>query len=164
MTYFSGEIRIKAPKEKVWEVVADLGGIQAYHAGVTKSYYTSEQREGVGASRHCDLKPFGSVEERIVEWQDGESYTIDIYDGAKVPPFKEAKGYMSVAEDGAETIVRFSLEYELKLGPLGRLLDRIMVRGRFATVVPTVLGGLKRYLENGESTADERFRKEQAHG
>ncbi len=61
MTRISREIRIHAPKEKVWAAIADLGAIQDFHPGVKKSYYTSEQREGVGASRHCDLKPFGFV-------------------------------------------------------------------------------------------------------
>ncbi|UCC71469.1 MAG: SRPBCC family protein [Gemmatimonadota bacterium] len=162
MTSFSGEIRINAPKEKVWEVIADLGGIQAYHPGVRKSYYTSEQREGVGASRHCDLKPFGSLDERIVSWQDGDSYVIDIYNGEKVPPFKTATGYVSVEQDGTQTIARFAFQYELKLGPLGWLMDRIMVRSRLKSVVPAALRGLKRYVENGESEARRREPQEQA--
>lgn len=69
MTRFSDEIRIDAPMETVWAKIADLGAIKDYHPGVSKSYYTSERREGVGASRHCDLLPFGEVEERVIEWR-----------------------------------------------------------------------------------------------
>ena len=51
MTKVSGHIVINAPKEKVWEVISDLGAISVWHPGVANSYYTSKQREGVGAAR-----------------------------------------------------------------------------------------------------------------
>ena len=116
MTRISHEIQIDAAKDDVWAAIADLGAIQDFHPGVKKSYYTTEQESGVGASRHCDLKPFGSVEERATEWKEGES---------------------------------LALEYELKFGLLGRLMDRFMVKRRFDKVVPAVLSGLKRHMERG---------------
>ena len=153
MTRVSHSIRIEAPTEDVWATLADLGAIQDYNPGVSRSYYTSEQREGVGASRHCDLIPFGEVEERIVEWRDGEAYTLEIYDGRKVPPFKKALGFISVEEDGSGSIARFALEYELKYGLLGRLLDLVMVRRQFSKVPKAVLRGLKRHVEGDERSS-----------
>jgi carbon monoxide dehydrogenase subunit G len=150
MTRFSNEIRIDAPKETVWAKIADLGAIQEYHPGVSSSHYTSEEREGVGASRHCDLLPFGEVEERIVDWRDRDSYAIEIYDGKKVPPLKNAVGRLSVMQDGDGTTVRFEIEYDLKFGLVGYLLDRLMVRPQFRKVGPAMLRGLKRHLENGK--------------
>lgn len=90
MTHISHQITINAPKERVWEILADLGEVKRYHPGLTDSYYNSGEKRGVGASRHCDLKPFGSIDERVIEWNDGESYTLEIYDGKKVPPFKKS--------------------------------------------------------------------------
>lgn len=162
MTRFTDEIKINVLKEKVWAKIADIGAIQDYHPGVTKSYYTSEQREGVGSSRHCDLVPFGSLEEKIVGWTDGESYIIDIHDGQKVPPFKTARAYMSVEQAGDAAIAHLTFEYELKFGPLGWLMDRIMVRRQFKKIVPAMLGGLKRYLENGDHVTGSSERKEHA--
>jgi carbon monoxide dehydrogenase subunit G len=149
MTRFSDEIWIDAPRETVWAKIADLGAIQEYHPGVSSSYYTSDEREGLGASRHCDLLPFGEVEERIVEWQAGDSYTFEIYDGRKLPPFANAVGRFGVLQDGDGTTVRFEIEYDLKFGLFGKLLDRLMVRSRFRKVAPAVLRGLKCHLENG---------------
>ncbi len=37
MTKISSEIRIDAAKEKVWDIIADLGGVQNFHPGVKKS-------------------------------------------------------------------------------------------------------------------------------
>jgi hypothetical protein len=150
MTRFSDEIWIDAPRETVWAKIADLGAIQDYHPGVSRSYYTSEEREGVGASRHCDLLPFGEVEERIVEWRAGDSYAIEIYERKKVPPLKNAVGRLAVTQDGAGTTVQFEIEYDLKFGLLGKLLDRLIVRPRFSKVGPAMLRGLKRHLDNGD--------------
>lgn len=47
MTHVSSEIRINAPKEKVWPIIADLGAIQNFNPAVNKSYYTSEVKEGL---------------------------------------------------------------------------------------------------------------------
>lgn len=150
MTRFSAEIWIDAPQESVWTKIADLGAVQDYNPSVSKSYYTSEKREGLGASRHCDLLPFGEVEERIVDWREGDSYAIEIYDGKKLPPLKSAVGRLTAKPNGDGATVRFDIEYELKFGLLGELLDRLMVRPRFKKVGPALLGGLKRYLEAGE--------------
>lgn len=153
MTSIHGEARIHASKEKVWAAIADLGAVQNFHPGVSKSYYTSEQHEGPGASRHCDLRPTGSVEERVTEWRAGEEITLEIYDGDKMPPFETAFGRMSVRTEGQDTLVGFSLEYRLKFGPLGTLIDRLMVRPRFEKMVPKVLAGLKRYSETAAVAA-----------
>ncbi len=42
---------------------------------------------------------------------------------------------------------RLALDYELKFGPLGRMMDRLLVRRQFKKVVPAILVGLKRYVE-----------------
>ncbi len=68
MTKIREEIKIQAPKEKVWAILADLGAIHNFNADVRKSYYTSEAKEGVGVSRACELRPMGIVEEKVTEW------------------------------------------------------------------------------------------------
>ena len=68
-------------KEKVWSVVADFGEIYKASPAVTKSYITSDQKTAVGTERHCDFAFMGaSVEEKIIEWKEGESLKIDIYE------------------------------------------------------------------------------------
>ncbi len=55
MTQISSEIRINAPKQKVWAIIADLGAVQNFHPDVQKSYYSSENQKGLGTSRVCEL-------------------------------------------------------------------------------------------------------------
>jgi uncharacterized protein YndB with AHSA1/START domain len=57
MTILHHEVKINAAPEKVWNALADLEAVQNCNPLVAQTRYTSENREGVGASRHCDFKP-----------------------------------------------------------------------------------------------------------
>jgi len=73
MAHFSTQIRINATKEKVWEVLADFGGIYRWNPGVRHSYSTSESSHGLLATRHCDLLEGDDyLDEQILEWREGE--------------------------------------------------------------------------------------------
>lgn len=148
MSRITGEIRIKADIKKVWEAIADLGGIQQYHPAVTKSYYLEGKREGVGAARHCDFKGGSGIDETVIDWREGKEFTLKLHNGKKMPPFKNAIGRQSVRADGDETIVGLTLEYDLKYGPIGALMDFMMVRGQFEKMVPAMLSGLKKHVES----------------
>ena len=149
------EIRINAPKEQVWDVLADFGGIQAFNPSVPNSFTTTGQNSGVGAERHCDLALAGaSLEERITEWVDGEKMVIEIYEGKKTPPFKKAFATISVRESGPNaTIVRGTLDYTLKFGPIGSLMDTFMVKPQFSNAWAGLFAGLKHYVETGEEVS-----------
>ena len=47
--------RIAAPVEMVWAALADIGSIADWNPGVVASHTTSDQAEGLGATRYCDL-------------------------------------------------------------------------------------------------------------
>ena len=51
MTRVTGEIRIDASRDKVWDVVADLGSVSVWNPAIADSNYTSEVKEGLEASR-----------------------------------------------------------------------------------------------------------------
>ena len=122
-----------------------------FNPGVSKSYSTSAANEGVGATRHCDLLPAGSVEERIIEWHEGRDYVIEIYKGKGAPPFKTAVAHLKVKSDGNNgTKVSMQMKYRLKFGPIGGLMDWLLVKKQFSKAVPGILAGLKHYAETGE--------------
>jgi hypothetical protein len=49
------EISINLPSQQVWNTLADFGNICHGHPAVSKSFITSDQKTGVGATRHCDF-------------------------------------------------------------------------------------------------------------
>lgn len=81
-------VLINAPKDKVWKALADFGNVMNLSTNVTKSYLTSEKKTGVGTMRHCDLSRMGAqLEERIVDWKERESMTIDIFEKKNLATF-----------------------------------------------------------------------------
>lgn len=146
-TQVKSAILIRAPRDRVWAILADLGGIQEFHPQVKQSYWNSERRDGVGAARVCEFGGGRRVTETAVEWEPGESFVLRLHDGKGVPPFSRAFARLDVSDEEGGTRVTMRLEYSLRFGPLGRLMDRMMVRAQFEKVVPSVLGGLKEFAE-----------------
>ena len=152
MTSITREIRINAPKEKVWDALANFGDIYTFHPGVPKSYSTNNQSGGKGATRHCDLGGGSSIEERVIEWKDGESMAIEIYDGKKAPPFKRAVATLAVREAGPNaTIASGTIDYTMKFGPIGALMDTLIVKSQFSKAWAGIFAGLKHHVETGET-------------
>lgn len=144
-------IRIDAPKDKVWDILADFGGIINYNPSISNSYSTSEANSGLGATRHCDVLPMGSVEERIIEWNEGSDYLVDIYEfNGPMPPIKSAQARLSVEADGNQTIATMEMEYHMKLGVIGVAMDNLMLKSQYQKVVTGILQGLKYHTETGK--------------
>ena len=153
MGSFSTEIRIDAPREKVWEVLADLGGIYKWNPGVSHSRSTSESTGGEGATRHCDLaSPKGYLEERAFDWREGEGFKIDVYESDL--PIKRNVVEFTVRSDGDGAIVSVAPDYELKFGPIGALLDRLVAGRQLRKGMDNLLSGLKYHVETGELVGD----------
>lgn len=150
MTRIYHNIRINAPKEKVWSILADLGAIQNFNPGVKKSYYVSEEKQGPGASRVCELIPLGSIKETATAWQEGESFALDIRPLSPIPPLKQAVGRFTLKADGQHTIITLAMEYNLKFGPLGVLLNALAFKSQFRRGLSDLLLGLKHHAETGE--------------
>lgn len=146
------EITVEAPAERVWDALSDFGRIWRMNAAVPSSHLTGDQATGVGATRHCDLVMAGaSIEERIVDWRDGESYTVEIYDGARTPPFQSNAATLSVRPDGPDrSVLTTELVYELKFGPVGRLLDRTLVEPKFGPAFKLLAASIARHVETGD--------------
>jgi hypothetical protein len=103
----------------------------------------------VGASRRCELKPAGQLDERVVEWVEGETLALDIVETRGMPPLRDAGGRFTLREENGETVVALALRYEVGLGFLGPIIDALMMRRQFERTVPAILRGLKRHVESG---------------
>ena len=152
MTTLKHEILINVPKSQVWDMIADLGGVVKFHPLVTKSYYVTDEKQGTGAARVCELGPNTSVNETAIAWKEGESITLDVeFIKGQKPPVHYFHGTLSVRGQGSGTITAMTLEYAPKFGPLGKILDVILLRPQFNKLVPNVLKGLKHHIETGET-------------
>jgi len=141
-------IRINASPEKVWSVLSSLDVLEQYDPGIKKSEIISPSKEGPGSARKCDLTPGGWFKERVAEWNPHEAISFELFE-CTLSVRRLRHSYTLTREDGA-TLVRQRMEYELKFGPLGKLMDAMMVRKKWDAGVKGFFAGLKHYVETGQ--------------
>ncbi|MEE9217187.1 MAG: SRPBCC family protein [Anaerolineales bacterium] len=147
MTKVSGQIVIDAPAEKVWEVLADFGGVQKWAPGVAKSYSTSSNNSGADAARHCDVPGFGGIEEFVTEWSEGVGFSY------RVEPFgmiDESTSTWKITPQGDKTLVYTELNVNMRYGPLGSLMEMLFVKRKIEKGTRNALEGLKHHVKTGE--------------
>lgn len=151
MTQIKRQVKINAPKEKVWKAIASFGDICHASPSVLKSHVTSEQKEGVGATRHCDFAMMGATaEERILEWEEGESLKIGVFELKKMPGIKTMEADFKVeAEQDGTSILTASLNYSMKNGFFD-VMNSLMMKNMNIKNWDSVLAGHKKYIETGE--------------
>lgn len=147
MSRLDHEIYIGAPPERVWKVLADLEAVQHYNPGVAKAQYLSSIREGVGASRQCDLKPTGSVKERVIGWEPLQAITMELVESPW--PVRFMRWRTALRSDGIGTRVTQQMEYRLKFGPLGTLIDLFVMKRTLNKTVSDIFVSMKRFIETG---------------
>ena len=145
MTVLENAIHIKASRERVWSVLASLDALDRYDPGITKSKLVSPAAEGLGASRQCDLAPGGWFREKVIEWRPNEAIAFELYECTL--PVRRLKHYYALTADTGGTVVTQRMEYELKFGPLGMLMDAVMVRKKWNAGIVGFLAGLRTYVE-----------------
>ena len=119
MPEFTVTRQINAPVEKVWEVLDDFGNIHRWNPGVKASGLTSEGPVAEGSTRHCDLAPLGSLNERIDRHEPNQRLAVDIYEASKLPISRSVADFNIAAHgDGTE----LTLNYTYTPNLLGRLL------------------------------------------
>lgn len=151
MSSFNEHITIHAPRAAVWGALADIGAIHTWNPGVRDSRRTSEQAEGVGAMRSCDLGGRNYLHEAVTAWEPPERLTMTITETNL--PFARADIHFKLIEQGDQTLVTVAPDYALKFGPLGRLLDRFFVRSTYAKGMRGLLRGLKDHVESRAPSA-----------
>ncbi len=151
-------INIDAPADKVWSVLADLGGIYKWNPGVAHSHSTSELTQGEGATRHCDLDDKNYLKERAFDWREGESFKIDVTEStmpleSNIVTFHVAPTG-DAAPDDAGTRVSVTADYKLKFGIIGTLMDVLFAKRQAQQGFDDMMAGLKHYVETGEEIGD----------
>lgn len=149
MTTIHHEVHAACPPERVWALLADLESVQHYNPGVRRAAIEGPQRHGVGALRSCDLVPKGRVVERVTHWEDGRALGLEVAESDW--PIHFMRWVTRVEPQGTGARITQSLEYQVKFGPLGWLLDRLMMQRKLTTTLDEVFAALARHAENTPS-------------
>jgi len=84
-SYHTGSVEksiiIKAPKQKVWRAVSNIVSLPLWVTDVKKTIFQSKKKRGVGAIREITFKDGNTVEEHVVSWKNGESFSYIATEG-----------------------------------------------------------------------------------
>lgn len=145
---------VNASKSATWKVIKDFGGVHRWHLKVKTSPVLSTHNEGLGAKRVCNFYDGTSVCEEIVQYTDGASLTVELTEFAM--PLKYATATLSVRELGPErTEVTLELDYQVKYGPVGWVMNNVMIQPMMGKTFAQVLDGLGHHLVTGETVGEQ---------
>ena len=139
------------PVETVWEKLADFGGIHRFSAGVEHSPINAgTPATGVGAERNCKLYDGNNLQERITEFVVNERLAVEIFETSM--PLAKAGGRfeLKALPDGG-THLSMTMEYSVKYGPLGWMMDAMMMRRMMTNNLGNLLAALGHHMTTGEN-------------
>jgi ribosome-associated toxin RatA of RatAB toxin-antitoxin module len=141
---------VRAPIDTVWNMVADVGTVADWHPAVQQAPVLSPNRIGLGAKRRCEFYDGTSVVEEVVRLDEGRSLTVALSDFSM--PLSRAEATIGLEPDGPErTKVTFTMDYDMKYGPAGWLMNATMLRPMMGKLLARVLAGLDHHLVTGEN-------------
>jgi hypothetical protein len=153
-TTIKREIEINQSKDKVWKALADFGNICHGHPAVSKSFITSAQKEGVGATRHCDFTMMGaSAEEKVTEWNDGKNIKIEVQELKKMPGIRTLALDLAIRNQEEKTILTSTMTYSMKNGFFD-VMNSVMMKKMNAELLDGIMAGHKLYIETGTIVND----------
>lgn len=140
---------INAPAERVWEIIADFGNVHKYHPIVKSADLLRNKDRGIGAKRRCHFYDNTSLVEEITDWDEGNGFTVDLTEASM--PLKQAQASMRVTPTGAKSsIVTIEMEYVVKYGLMGKLMDVMMMRRMMGKMFTKILSSLEHHVLTGE--------------
>ena len=151
MTTIHHQIEAACPPERVWAVLADLEAVQHYNPTVRTAVVRGASRSGVGAERVCDLLPKGRVVERVTRWEDGREVGLEVAESDW--PIRFMHWVTRIEPKGTGSRISQDLEYELKFGPLGWLLDKLVMKRKLTNTLDDVFARLAKRAEAASASA-----------
>ena len=149
MTELNHQIKVNAPRDQIFSVLADLEAVQHYNPTVLDAKYITSNRTGIGAARECDLGKDGKVQERVIEYKENEYIAMELSKHSW--PLEFMKWTTSVKTDSQGSFINQNLQYKMKFGLIGSLLDKLFMKKKLDSTLNSVFKSMKSYIENGKS-------------
>ena len=138
------DLVIDAPRHMVWDALSDIEAVVKWNPGIDDVECISKMRRGVGASRRCYTHPTGWMSESVTGWVERELSVFDIQDAA---PLRNGTAQFLLSDENGGTRLEATFEYEVKLGPLGPVINRLIVHKRLSAAWNSGLEGLQDFTE-----------------
>jgi hypothetical protein len=138
----------QAPSE-VFSALNDFAGIHRFHPLLESSpLVDGTPAEGPGSERVCKLYDGNTLHERLLDTETDKWLTVEIVDTSM--PMAKGGGRFDLKPTAAGgTELTMTMDFELKMGLLGKALDRLVVGRKFRGNLEQLLAALGEHLETG---------------
>ena len=148
MSQLSTQVQIKAPADKLWKVLVDLDSLPQWAPDNASSETAPQNSETMTTARYYDANPFHNAEERATGWEESHHYAYEV---KNIGPIRSAYNRFSLNPVGeGETVLTQTLDFQMKLGPVGALMGTLVFRPQFRKQMEQSLVALKEYVEHNE--------------
>lgn len=147
MAIIHNQVDIQAPVEKIWEALSNIEELEKYDPTVKRSIALSPNRSGIGSKRKVDMRDGKNwFEEECTAWQPNKALTYELTSCSF--PIHRLKHSYSFRVKGDVTSVKQVMDYTVKFGLLGKVMDKLMIRKQSDAGIKKFLAGLKSFIEN----------------
>jgi ribosome-associated toxin RatA of RatAB toxin-antitoxin module len=147
MTTIHNEITIKAPLDKIWYALSNIEELDKYDPAIKKSTALTAEKNGIGAKRKVNMADGKNwFDETCTVWKPNEALTFELT-ACSFPVHKLSHSY-SFEKTGDQILVKQVMEYKVKFGLIGKLMDILIIRKQSDKGIKKFFGGLKKYVES----------------
>jgi hypothetical protein len=146
MTTIHHDLSASCPPDRIWALLSDLTAVQRYNPTVKSAEIRGAARTGIGAVRACELLPKGRVVERVTHWEEGRAVGLEVAESDW--PIHYMRWVTRIEPTASGSRLTQQLDYAMKLGPLGWLMDNMMMKRKLSR---TLDGVLARLIEQAEA-------------
>lgn len=144
MTPLRADITIAAPRRMVWGLLADLESVAMWSPAVRAAECVSDRARGLGARRRCHMHPRGWLTETVTAWEPERFIELTIEHAS---PIKHGVGRFALEDHEEGTRLRAGFLYAVRLGPLGPVIDRLIVHRQLSESWDQTVEGLRAHAE-----------------
>ena len=142
---------VNVSPESLWEVIGDFGNIAKFHPLIAESTHLGGEIDASGGERSCTFNDGGLIKERLLEYREGEMYTVEIFEFGKFP-LKEAVVSIGLkpGDNSDSSVMYMNNNFKPKFnGPLGWLMGKMMA-GKFNQIQNEMIEAAEYYVINGK--------------
>lgn len=153
MRCVSAQTSLAMSRVEAWHRLQDLRMAKYYVPGVLDLDMTTETTTGVGASRRVYCKGRPPLDETVISWTEGQSFTVRLHKGSENPsPFAQATFTYRLLDAEPDTcLLQVEMAYQMPPGWWQGLLDRLVMQHLVAHTLNSIGKGMRYFYETGKS-------------
>ena len=141
--------KIAATTEALWNYLGDYSNIYRFNPLISHSQFSDGATTcEVGSTRQCDMKTGDYLKEKVIEWEEGSHYAVEIYETSM--PIKRAVAKLGVTRiDDLNSEVYMQMEIKAKypiMNPVMYLMFKFIA-------APGILKGLEKLYQRESKTS-----------